>query len=344
MSERMRFVGPLDRALFLKTLPFFARLSLTDLAVLAYHLRERFFKKGSVVLRRGEPVGAMYIVVEGSLRTSGGERAQEALLGPEQSVGFLSFLSRSQEGVEAIAEVDTLTLEFDADTMLDVYEDHFPILHNSIRTIATRTLQTRMRTPNGAFFGERDAALTPPARALDLVERMTFIRDGSVFENANLDTVAQMARVLREVRVDAGTPLWSSGDRADTTLLIVSGVVRCAVDDGARVFRCGGSYPLGNLESIARYPRWYDAVAETPLVALRAETESFFDILEDHFEIAMSLVGSMAAGLIQILREEESDAHSTMSIWRGDIAAARASALANPARESLRVNGREMER
>jgi len=338
MSERMRFVGPLDRALFLRTLPFFARLSISDLAVLAHHLRERFFKKGSVVLRLGEPVGAMYIVVEGSLRTSGGERTGEAVLGPEQSVGFLSFLSRSQEGVQAIAEVDTLTLEFDSDTLLDVYEDHFPILHHAIRTIATRTLQTRMQTPGGAFFGTREPALTPAPRALDLIERITFIRDGSVFQNANLDTVARMARTLREVRVDAGTLLWNSGDRADFTLLIVSGVVRCALDDGARVFRCGASYPLGNLESIALYPRWYDAVAETPLVALRAETESFFDILEDHFEIAMSLAGAMASGLIQILRQEETDPHSTMSIWRGDIAAARASSPGNPAREPSRAN------
>ncbi len=308
MSDQMRFVGPLDRALFLKTLPFFTRLPISHLAVLAHHLRERFFKKGSVVLRQGEPVGAMYIIVEGSLRTVGAERAQETVLGPEQSVGFLSFLSRSQEGVQSIAEVDTLTLELDTDVLLDVYEDHFPILHHAIRTIATRTLQARMQTPAGAFFGEREPAAPPSGRSLDLVERISFIRNGSVFQRANLDTVAQMARVLREVRVDAGTPLWNSGDRADSTLLIVSGTARCALDDGARVFHCGPSYPLGNLESIALYPRWYDAVAETPLVALRAETEAFFDILEDHFEIAMSLVGGMASGLIQILRQEEADA------------------------------------
>ncbi|MFN0152551.1 MAG: cyclic nucleotide-binding domain-containing protein [bacterium] len=308
MSDRMRFVGPLDRALFLKTLPFFTRLPISDLAVLAHHLRERFFRKGSVVLRQGEPIGAMYIIVEGSLRTVGGERAREAVLGPEQGVGFLSFLSRSQEGVRAIAEVDTLTLELDTDVLLDVYEDHFPILHHAIRSIATRMLQARMQTPDGAFFGEHATDAPAPERSLDLVERIRFVRNGSIFQRANLDTVAQMARVLREVRVDAGTPLWSSGDRADSTLLIVSGTVRCALDDGARAFLCGPSYPLGNLESIARYPRWYDAVAHTPLVGLRADTESFFDILEDHFEIAMALVSGMASGLIQILRQEETDA------------------------------------
>ncbi|MEZ4655891.1 MAG: hypothetical protein R3E12_20465 [Candidatus Eisenbacteria bacterium] len=64
-------------------------------------------------------------------------------------------------------------------------------------------------------------------------------------------------------------------------------------------------YPLGNLESQAGAPRWYSAVAETPLVLLRGWTESFRDLLEDNAEVALDFLGQVAAGRIQIERERD---------------------------------------
>jgi hypothetical protein len=39
------------------------------------------------------------------------------------------------------------------------------------------------------------------------------------------------------------------------------------------------------------------------VVALRSDTEAFLDILEDHFEMAMSFVRAMARNVIQIRGE-----------------------------------------
>jgi CRP-like cAMP-binding protein len=60
--------------------------------------------------------------------------------------------------------------------------------------------------------------------------------------------------------------------------------------------------PEVRLEAKTR-PRWYTAVTETPLVALRGDTESLLDVLEDHFDLSIGLVEAMARRVIDIRRE-----------------------------------------
>jgi len=55
---------------------------------------------------------------------------------------------------------------------------------------------------------------------------------------------------------------------------------------------------MGNLEGLAGHPQWYEAVAETPVVALRTDTDTFLDVLEDHFAMATDVMGAMASGLL----------------------------------------------
>jgi CRP-like cAMP-binding protein len=121
----------------------------------------------------------------------------------------------------------------------------------------------------------------------------------------NIDGLIQLARQAREVRHPAGAQLWSRGDSAGFSCVLIRGTVRCALDDQGRHFRCGPGYPLGNLESLAGEPRWYDAVSESPLVTLRSETDVMIDILEDHFEMAIGYLAELADRIIQA-REERS--------------------------------------
>ena len=78
---------------------------------------------------------------------------------------------------------------------------------------------------------------------------------------------------------------------------LVSGRVRCTTEDGRR-FVCGPGYPLGNLESQCGAARWYEAVVETPVTGFRNETDAFLDTIEQHFEMALEFLATMATGLI----------------------------------------------
>jgi CRP-like cAMP-binding protein len=170
------------------------------------------------------------------------------------------------------------------------------------------TLEVRRRVPSGAYLAPLEGILKPPGRPLDLVERILMVRrPGSPFEHASLDAVTTLARNTPEVRFKAGQTIWKSGDRSDHALILVSGTVACTTQWGFSRFRAGPGYPLGNLERFSGDPRWYSAVAETDVTALRAETEVFLDLLEDHFDMALGFIRSMAQRVIAIREEDAAE-------------------------------------
>ena len=97
--------------------------------------------------------------------------------------------------------------------------------------------------------------------------------------------------------------LWSVGEPSGFLYSIHHGRVRCTLEDGTRFF-CGPGYPLGNLESQCGAPRWYEAVTETEVSVLRADTDGFIDTLEHQFEMATGFLAAMASGLIARLSEK----------------------------------------
>jgi CRP-like cAMP-binding protein len=248
------------------------------------------------MLRSGEPVGGSHLIVEGRVRAVGPEHG-DAGLGPGEVLGMLTLLSRSEQGLDAVAETETITLEIDGDDLADVFEDHFDILHNQLKSLSRRMLVERSRMPDGTYLAPAEGLATPPERDLDLIQRLMFMRRN--LRRENIDGLIQVARQAREAHYPGGARLWSRGDSSGFGCVLVRGTVRCALDDEGRYFRCGPGYPLGNLESLAGEPRWYDAVSETPLVILRSETDVMIDILEDHFEMAIGYLAGLAGGIIQ---------------------------------------------
>ncbi len=299
MERSIRYVSPFERALYLKRVTPLSELSPDHLAVVAQQAEERFFARGTVIHRPGDPVQSFHIVVEGRVQVRGGEHG-DTTVGPDETLGLLSLLARTPEGLDATAEVDTRTLEIHSDDLDEVLEDHFSILYNEIRTLACRSLRERMNIQSGTHLAPREGLYTPPERELDLVERVQLLRAGPIFSKANMDALLTLANRIKEVRFEAGETLWEADDASGFMYAIVGGRVRCTLPDG-RWFTAGTGYPLGNLESQCVAPRWYTAVAETPVVALRNSTDEFIDMLEDHFETAREFLAAVAGGLIRLL-------------------------------------------
>jgi CRP-like cAMP-binding protein len=286
----------------LSTFPGFAGLGTDELALIAEHARERTFRAGEVVLVRGEPVGSLYLVVDGRLRVEGGGRGQP-FVGPREGVGLLSLLSRSPDGVGAVADLDTVTLAFDGDEILDLFEDNFSLLLFQVRKLAAMLLEERKRTADGVFFGAREGMFCCPDHQLDLVQRIVLLRESGPFARSSLGGLASIVAQMEEVRFDAGSTLWRSGEPSGSLLLTLDGVIGCKIGESGHVFHAGRGYPLGNLESLTQEPRWYDAVVENPLIALRGDSGLFLDVLEDHTGMAMDFLAAMAANAMTVLQD-----------------------------------------
>lgn len=301
MLEPARLVLPLERMLHLKRTPMLAGLPASEIAVLAEAATERFFPAGAVVFREGEPVPAVYFVVQGSLATSR-RGARAGRVGPGAGVGGLGLFARDAVGTGVVAEEDTLTLELDADTVAEVLEDRFPILLHILRETSRGAIDLLVRSRLDPTAGTPEC---PPSgdefAQIDLVDRILFLRGMEVFRRSSITALAVLARAMAQVRYAPGTVLWRAGEPAPGVVLLRSGFVTATSPGQGPRFRPGPGFPLGALEALAETPRWYDAVTETPVVALQGDTGALVDVFEDHFGIAMDYLAVIAQSTLRIL-------------------------------------------
>jgi len=300
LGHEQRISGSVERVLLLKRLPMVSTLSGPQLAFVAEQIGERFFPKGSVLLREGEAPGALYFPVEGRIHlTSRGRVIGHA--GPGRAVGPFHVLARDERGLGAVAETDTVALELSAETLFEIFDEQFAILQHVLREVSRQIVEHVVRFPDAVVFltPSTEGPPTPP-RELDLVERIFLLRKSPVFLNPSISALGQLARGLTEVRMPPGTRLWREGDTTGWGSMIVSGSIRCTSSRG-HDFVAGPGIALGALDAVAEVPRWFDAVTETPVVALQANMQYLIDVFEDNFAMAIDYMAVQARWLLEIL-------------------------------------------
>jgi CRP-like cAMP-binding protein len=300
LGHEQRISGSVERVLLLKRLPMVSTLTGPQLAFVADQIGERFFPKGSVLLREGEAPGALYFPVEGRIHlTSRGRVIGHA--GPGLAVGPFHVLARDERGLGAVAETDTVALELSAETLFEIFDEQFAILHHVLREVSRQIVEHVVRFPDSVILLTPSAEGPPtPPRELDLVERIFLLRKSPVFLNASISALGQLARGLTEVRMPAGTRLWHEGEATGWGSMIVSGSIRCTSSRG-HDFVAGPGIALGALDAVAEVPRWVDAVTETPVVALQANMQYLIDVFEDNFAMAIDYLAVQAHWLLEIL-------------------------------------------
>lgn len=290
----------LERVLYLKMLDQTGDLRSSDLAVVAELSRERYFSKGTVLFKSGEPVDVIQLIVEGRVEARHDD-LQLADMVQGDAVGWLSFLARDPQGIEARAATDVRSLEIDVEALMDVLEDRFPLTYGFIKSGSRRLLSLLVETP-WAFRSLRTFDLPAPRREMDFVERIVFLRKVPIFRKSSINALAELSRGLNEVRFDAGTEIWHKGDVSGGVFLLIDGTVQCRSDADGIDFTLGPGGPLGSLESLAEMPRFYDADARTEVWALHGSTEGLLDVFEDNFEMASDYLQAVAADIIRVVK------------------------------------------
>ena len=292
-------VSPFERILYLKTLPQLGRLNSQQVSRMAYEAEEVRFEHGELLFGPDEPNKAFFIVASGSVeveRVGGGSYRVNS----GDAIGLVAMLA-GRCSLRAVAAGEVVALRFALPRVLELLEEDFDLLQNSVRNLA----RIHLRLLTRMIGGTRRAPWTegieiPEGRPLDLLERLILLRQGGLFRAIGLEAVVMMATSMREERREAGTVLWEVGEPSGAMLLLVEGEVRATMENGV-TFEAGRGYPLGNIESLAQKPRWYRAVAHTDLVLLRADHETFFDVMEDDFEVAETFLQAMAHGIVNSL-------------------------------------------
>jgi CRP-like cAMP-binding protein len=277
-------------------------LSAGQLSVVADEMREHFFKSGSVLMREGEAPIAAYSLVRGRVRVS---RRGHVLgeVGSGAAVGIGGIVSRDALGLGAVATTDVLALELDRETLVDIFEDLFPLLLQAIREASGRHLDLirRMKQVPEEPVIHPEPFLSGP---LDFVERILFSKTpGGPFEHSSIDALAEIAQRAQYRSIEPGTTLWREGERAGHACVVVNGTILCSSsrDDGPVQFRARRGMAIGALESIAGQPRWHDAVADTRAEMLEHDVDDLFDVFEDNVEMAMDFLAWVASDELNLI-------------------------------------------
>ena len=292
-------LGPVERVLFLRRVRGFTTLPPADLAVLGECARERVTKRGAALLRAGEPVSAVHLILEGRVRIR--RRGRELGIAERGVVvGGGLLLSRDPEGLEAVAQTDTVTLELDRESVLDALEDRFGIFRSVLREMSRELVHLLVENPAELARAPGAAEPRSPIEGeIDLADRVLLLRNHSPLQACSIDALANVAQRAEELTSPIGHALWRAGDRAQQMLFVVSGAIRCVPLRGVP-FRFGPSQGLGALEALAGVPRWHDAIVEEPVVALQIDVEHVLDLLEDNVDVGIEVLSYLGRTSVEI--------------------------------------------
>lgn len=286
-------MGRMERLLHMRTLPILGTLSPEDLGLVAEQSRTRVFQEGDRLLRQGEPIAAVHIVIEGRVHLQRGNQ----VLGhatPGAGVGGLGYLARDPNGIDAVAEIEVVALELDGDTLDEILEDRFSVLQHVLRETSRGLIDLWHEAPRECLAAQTMMAAPGFESPLDLVQRMLFLREGLPFIRASTSALADLSRGLVELRFEPGTVLWRRGEPGRQVQMLVDGIVACSSPIEGFELQPQPGYPLGGLDAVAGVPRWYDAVCESPVVTLSGNAEILFDLFEDNSDVALAYLAQIA--------------------------------------------------
>jgi CRP-like cAMP-binding protein len=99
----------------------------------------------------------------------------------------------------------------------------------------------------------------------------------------------RLTALLSEELASAGETLFSAGDPPEFYYFLREGKVKL-VRDGSAPWTCEGPSVFGMSDALLERPRLRTAVAETSIHAMKVESESWIELLEDSFALARAAV------------------------------------------------------
>jgi CRP-like cAMP-binding protein len=285
----------IERELFLRTT---IGRNLPSARELAGLLRDVAFNAGEVIYREGDASDEMYFVRRGTVGLSRAGVVHE--FGAGSVIGILDVEQDQSRARTATALTDVELLSLSSEDRLELLEDSFEHTRSLIRMTAARLDEA------GRYGGaETDLAVTlaPKPEPLLLIERVFTLRDTPVFRKASIQALVSLAPSADEIRLAAGELLFERGGSRGLLFVVAAGCLELEWSTAgvttpqlaAARHRYSSASLLGGGPSFAGALARNSARALTAAVLLRVREEDFYDVMEDHFDLARSVLSFLAA-------------------------------------------------
>jgi len=142
------------------------------------------------------------------------------------------------------------------------------------------------------------AAPEPLGEAMETITKVIYLKGVRLFAQAPEDVLLDVAAVLEELEVPAGTTVFRQGDRGDSLYIVAAGSVR--VHTEAHTINVLGPHDVfGEMALLDPEPRAASVTAETDVHLLRLDREPFVELMDDHIEIVRGVVAMLCERLRQ---------------------------------------------
>jgi len=301
MPDRADRASRIEKELFLRTLQI-ARIGVVAEAMAA-RMRIQSFPAGTTLYREGEASQLVYFVKHGevALRKEG----QEPWTFRDRDViGILDVMQDRARDRTAEAVTDTVALTVSADDWFELLEDNYEVTRHAVAGVALGLYELGLRlAPTGGFPPPvPDDTEARPIRSFDTVERIIALREAPLLAKANVQPLTGLAASLEELRLGAGETLFRRGEPSSALFLVARGLIEVAREDPIVRAGFGPGEVVGGYGAIAHAEQPFDAIARIPSLVFRVGLEQYWDLMEDHFELARSLLAEMARAREHVMR------------------------------------------
>jgi CRP-like cAMP-binding protein len=137
---------------------------------------------------------------------------------------------------------------------------------------------------------------------LTTVEKLIALKSVDFFDRTSDQVLAELATILIEVNVPAGSAVFARDDMGDSMYIIVDGRVRVHDGDQEIATLGEGNFfgEMALLDTVARSAS-VSAIEETRL--LQIDQEPFYVLLEDHSEVGRRIMQLLTRRLRKLMEE-----------------------------------------
>lgn len=136
------------------------------------------------------------------------------------------------------------------------------------------------------------------------VQKLFLLEEVHVFSQSDVDDVAAVAAIAREVRFRAGERVYSEGDPGDALYVIIEGSVD-ALSNGEHVLRIRAKETFGDLSLLDGAPRPNDIIAVEDTRVLVIDRRDFLDLLADRPELLTGFFRAVSAQMRAFIQSAE---------------------------------------
>jgi CRP-like cAMP-binding protein len=295
--------NPVEREIFLRSMAL-GRPPSRDNRQMGEAMREVFFPAGTVIYQAGDPSDDIYFVLRGTINLAK-EGSASRNLDERSVVGILDAIRERPHDRTATALTDVEALVLRDEDRLELLEDSFEYARETILFSLTGLQELMLELPDMGFAEPGQSGPLPEPDALPMIERVLTLRDVEAFGRASIQALVSLAQLATQTRVPAGETLFRAGEVTGVFFVVARGCIELERSAPPGRARFGPAAIVGGIPALGDAERIYSARAVQSSVLLCFRESDFFDIMEDHFDLARSVLAFIADQRVAMVDEIE---------------------------------------